>query len=87
MSKPRTPEQWKRWFRQNKREDCLVIPKDLRWILGAKNHRLHVTPRRQEVPELLLQARDYIIGEKSTFIVQPVDHQRLADSVAACAIV
>ena len=87
MTDPRTPDEWKKWYKRNKREDALVIVKDLRWILGAKNYRTYVIPHRRDTAELLTQAKVYITGQKSTVLIEPTNHQRVADSIAACAIV
>lgn len=83
---PKSQEEWKEWYRQNRREDTLVILDDLRWILGPKRYDEFVGPRQEDAVEAILAANTYMrLGQKAK-LLDPNKHQKLADSIGACAI-
>ncbi len=82
----KSPEEWKEWYRQNKREDTLVILDDLRWILGRDRYADLVAPREQDADKAILQANTYMRLGREARLLDPDEHQKMADSIATCAI-
>lgn len=83
---PKSQEEWKEWYRQNKREDTLVILDDLRWILGPKRYDGFVGPTQEDAVEAILAANTYMHLGRKIKLLDPNKHQKLADSIGACAI-
>ena len=77
---------WEGWFKENKREDALVIPEDLMPILGEKKYQKYGT-KDEEVRREIRQASEYLYGGERLGVVDPRKHQRVADSICACTIV
>ncbi|GEM_PF-6888016 len=78
---------WRKWYDDHRREDSLVVLDDLLPILGREKFEQFVQSNHEHAQVCLNKAYDYIrASQRGVGIVDPEEHQRVADSISACAI-
>ncbi len=75
-----------KFFNDKKRDDKLVIKKDLLYILGEEKYDKYVE-NAQNIEQLIEEAQNYLYPKKNLFLLSPYKHQKVADSIAAYVII